>query len=220
MKRPAHDHAHYSFTSIFTSRLTTVILVVLLALVIQACSSKAVPEGSTPGNLSGTDVPSGNSSGSSQIDELDQAMTLDQALSMTLEDNRPQVLKQMGPPDVFKITFQELNGTRVRQEEWSYFDDQTRFDFINGALLWTVNLNPLSDLSVNASTYNPLNFNDGMTVDEVRTLLIDQQLTQVDLADYGVPDGLALAGDQILLGFEAGKLVSVRTFELVQGVTQ
>jgi hypothetical protein len=220
MKRPTHGHAHFSFPNILNPRLTPVFLVVLLALVIQACSSTAVSEGSKPGNPLGTAVTPSDSSGSSQMDELDQAMTLDQVLSMTLEDDRPQVLRQMGPPDVFKITFQELNGTRVRQEEWSYFDDQTRFDFINGALLWTIDINSVSDPAVNASTYNPLNFNDGMTVEEVRTLLNDQQLMQVDLADYGVPDGQALAGDQILLGFEGGKLVSVRTFELVQGVMQ
>ncbi len=219
MQRPAHVDAQFSLPS-NNSRLIPIILIILFAMLIQSCSSPSAPKGSSPENLPGTAASSSAASGSSQIDELEQAMTLDQALSMTLEDNRPQILRQMGPPDVFRITFQELNGTRIRQEEWSYFDDQTRFDFINGTLLWTINLNAIPDLAVNASTYNPLNFSDGMTMEEVRTLLIDQQLMQVDLADYGVQSGQTLAGDQILLGFEAGKLVSVRTFELVQGVTQ
>jgi hypothetical protein len=215
MKRPTCGPARFSIPNIFDSRLTPVILVVLFALLISACSS---PGGSKPVNQPDTAVPAGASS--SQIEELDKAMTLDQALSMALDDNRPQVLEQMGPPNTFKITFQDLNGKRVRQDEWSYIDDQTRFDFVNGALVWTINLPSVPDLSVNASIYDPMSFTDGMTVDEVLTLFKDQQLTQVDLADYGVPATQVLAGDQILLGFDGGKLVYVRAFELVPGVTQ
>ena len=39
----------------------------------------------------------------------------------------------------------------------------------------------------------------------------------VNLADYGIPAGQAIAGDQILLGFDGGKLVYVQTFELAAG---
>ena len=212
MKLPTRSNSPFSFARMVNPHLISLILLVIFSLAIQACKSSS--------NKTGTDVPPDTSSGASQLDELDQEMTLDQALTVNLEDNREQVLRQMGPPDVFKITFQDLNGTRVRQEEWSYFDDQSRFDFINGALLWTIDLASVPDTSVNASTYDPLTFTDGMTVDEVQSLLSDQQLMQVELADYGVPGGLVMAGDQILLGFEAGKLVSVRTFELVQGVAQ
>jgi hypothetical protein len=216
MNRPARSHTSYSIPDLFNSWLKPIILLIFITLVIQACGSPADPKGLQTDAA----VPEGASSASSGIDELDQAMTLEQALTMTLDDNRQQVLDQMGPPDVFRITFQPLNGTQVRQEEWSYFDDQTRFDFINGTLVSTIDINAVPDLSINASTYNPLNFTDAMTIEEVQTLLKDQQLTQVDLADYGVPAGFALAGDQILLGFDAGELVYVRTFELVPGVTQ
>lgn len=217
MKQSTHGYSHFSMPNIINSRLTPIILVVLLALLIQGCNS---PGGSKPGNQPSTAIPQGASSGSGQIDELDQAMTLDQALSIALDDNRPQVLQQMGPPDIFKVSFQDLNGTRVRQEEWSYFDDQTRFDFVNGALVWTINITSMPDPSVNTSVYDPLSFTDGMTIEEVQALLKGQQLTQVDLTDYGVPATQVLAGDQILLGFDGGKLVYVRTFELAPGVTQ
>ena len=191
------------------------IFFVLSGLSIQGCSATS---GTKPGDQAGTVVPSHASSG--LIDELDQAMSLEDALNTPLDDNRTQILEQMGPPDIFKITFQDLNGRRVRQEEWTYFDDQSRFDFINGALLWTITIDSVPDMSLNASTYNPLSFTDGMTVEQVQSLLNGQQLTQVDLADYGIPAGQALAGDQILLGFEEGRLVSVQTFEIEPGVTQ
>lgn len=194
---------------------TLLILLILVILLIQGCGSTS---GGKSDNQSRTPGPANAAAG--QKDELDQAMSLDQALITFLDDNRPQVLEQMGPPDIFKITFQDLNGTRIRQEEWSYLDDQIRFDFINGALAWTINLNATPDGSVNASLYDPMSFTDGMTVDEVQALLKDQQLSQVDLTDYGTPASLVLAGNQILFGFDAGNLVYVRTFELVPGMAQ
>ena len=101
MQRPAHNHAQFSLPS-NNSRLIPIILVILFAMLIQSCSLPSTPNGSSPGNLPGTAVSSGAASGSSQIDELEQAMTLDQALSMTLEDNRPQILRQMGPSRCFQ----------------------------------------------------------------------------------------------------------------------
>jgi hypothetical protein len=215
MKRIAAWFSHFQKSNYLNPIAIPLMFMILLALAIQGCGSTG---GAKPANQSGTTAPSNASSGSG--DELDQAMNLQQALITLLDDNRPQILEQMGPPDVFKITFQDLNGTRVRQEEWSYLDDQTRFDFINGTLVWTINLNSVPDMSLNASIYDPLSFTDGMTVNDVQTVLNGQQLTPVDLTDYGIPTGQALAGDQILLGFEAGKLVSVQTFELEPGVTQ
>jgi hypothetical protein len=149
---------------------------------------------------------------------IDKAMTLDEALSISPEDNRPQVLRQMGAPDAFKITFTQLNSQPVRQDEWSYFDDKTRFDFIDGALAWTLALEPMPDSTLNASYYDPMSFTPGMTVDEVKALLGNQELVQVDLAENGITGGSALAGDQILLGFDQGNLVYVETFALIPQV--
>jgi hypothetical protein len=208
---------HFHLRFVVNPRSTPFIVIILLAILLQACGS---PGGSKNSSQQGNPSPESVSSNSNQPDELEQAMTLEQALNTVLDDNRQQVLDQMGPPDIFKITFQDLNGRRVRQEEWSYFNDQTRFDFINGALLWTVSIESVPDLSLNASTYDPLSFIDGMSVEEVQTLLEGQQLTPIDLADYGVPSGQALVGDQLLLGFEGGRLVSVQTFELEPGVAQ
>jgi hypothetical protein len=201
---------------LFNDRSMLLVICLLSTWLIQACSPTGQPNGGDqPGVGQTISTP-----GASQPDELEQAMTLEQALATPLEDDRQQILEQMGPPDVFKITLQELNGQHIRQEEWSYFDDQTRFDFVNGALLWTITISPAADMSLNASTYNPMSFTDAMTLQEVQTSLGDQLLTQIQLTEYGVPDGLALVGDQILLGFEGGKLVSVQTFELEPGVAQ
>jgi hypothetical protein len=198
-------------------------LALLLALALLACNFGGLlsrtPPGGAPGVTPVAVAPAasalpGAPGGTAMPDDLESAMPLDQAVAMAQTDNRPQLLDKMGQPDAFEIVFAQLNGQPVREEKWSYFDDNLRFDLINGALLYTVNLDPVPDLSINASIYDPLAFKAGMSLADVQALMPDQNLVQLDTADYGVPGGLLLAGRQILLGFDNGQLVYVRTFEL------
>jgi len=45
----------------------------------------------------------------------------------------------------------------------------------------------------------------------VKALLDDQILDEIDLSDVDLEGGVALAGDQILLGFQDDRLVFVET---------
>ena len=141
-------------------------------------------------------------------------MSLAEALAVPAEDARPETLRLMGLPDAFAIEWQELDGQRVRWEEWSYFDQGTRFDFIDGELLWTIDIDPAPDGSLFAHFYDPLEFDDAMPLEAVRSLLGDQELDELQLDEAEIPGGLILAGDQILLGFDAGALVTVQTLIL------
>ena len=141
-------------------------------------------------------------------------MTLEEALQVTPEDRRPTVREEMGAPDTFTIHFQTLEGETVRFESWAYFDFQSRFDFVDGELLWTADLEPLPDGSLFPHYYQPDDFQVGMTVDEVRELLGGKELLEIDLAEGDIPGGLGLVGDQILLGFNQGQLVYVETLAL------
>lgn len=147
-------------------------------------------------------------------------MTLDQALAVTPRDDRPQILIRMGRPDAFRVTFELLNSTMVRYEEWSYFDDQTRLDFMDGTLVDTVQLDPVADGTIFASYYDPLSFQASMTTEQVKSLLSSTAFTEMDTSDVGQPDGLVLAGQQILLGFDQGQLIYVETFVLSPEVNQ
>lgn len=144
-------------------------------------------------------------------------MSLEEAVAVQPEDRRPTVLEEMGAPDAFTITFQELEGTVVRWEEWSYFDFDSRFDFLDGELVWTVELEPMPDGSIYAHFYDPRDFDAYMSVGAVRQLLVDQELVEIDLAEGDIPGGLILAADQILLGFDTDRLVYVETFALAPG---
>jgi len=140
-----------------------------------------------------------------------EAMSLEEAFEVTPVDSRPTVMEEMGPPDAFTITFQELEGQIVRWETWSYFDFTTQFDFIDGELLWTIDLEEVPDGSIYAHFYDPADFQVGMSAAEVKNLLSDQELLEIDLDALEYEDGLALAGDQILVGFDQDQLVYVET---------
>lgn len=141
-------------------------------------------------------------------------MTLAEALEVAPEDARPEVLRLMGIPDSITITWQELEGQPVRLEEWSYYDSETRFDFVDGELAWTVDIPAAPDGSLFAHQYDPLDFASTLTLGEVKAMLADQTLVEGSLAEADAPGGLALIGDQILLGFDGGRLVFVQTFIL------
>jgi hypothetical protein len=146
-------------------------------------------------------------------------MSLDQSLAVPPRDDRPEILKSMGQPDSFRITFETLNSKEVRYEEWSYFDDQTCLDFMDGTLVSTVKLDPLPDGSIFASDIDPQRFKATMSLDDVKALFPDQQLLAVDATQVGVPGGTVLAGQRILFGFDQGQLVYVETFALTPQVT-
>ncbi|TFG49931.1 MAG: DUF1080 domain-containing protein [Anaerolineales bacterium] len=138
-------------------------------------------------------------------------MSVEEALEITPLDSRPTMLEEMGPPDAFTITFQDLEGQIVRWESWSYFDYTSQFDFIDGELLWNIELEPVPDGSIFAHFYDPADFVAGMTPAQVKDLLSDQELLEVNLAALDQEGALALAGDQILLGFDHNQLVYVET---------
>lgn len=141
-------------------------------------------------------------------------MTLEQALSTPSEDHQVRLLELMGPPDTFRLTFQELEGTDVRWEEWAYYDLGARFDFVDGHLLWTVDLEPAPDLAIYAHLYDPREFTANMSPAEAKALLVDQEVAEMDLAEGDIPGGLMMGADQLMLGFDQERLVYAESYYL------
>ncbi len=183
-------------------------LLTLAALTIAALAC-ALPGIFSPGASSeASDIP-----GAQQI--YDEAgITVDEALAAPMEDQRKGVLDSLGPPDAFTLEWQELNGKSVRWEEWSYFDFKSRFDFVDGELLWTLEIPAAPDGSVYAHAFDPLAFEAGMSVAQVKSLFPDLAFMDVPLAEADIPAGVVLATDQLLLGFDQDQLVYVQTFIL------
>jgi hypothetical protein len=150
----------------------------------------------------------------------EMGMTLEEALNTAAEDHRVRVLELMGPPDTFRLTFQELEGMDVRWEEWAYYDLGARFDFVDGQLLWTVDLEPVPDLAIYAHLYDPREFTADMSPAEAKALLADQVVSEMDLAEGDIPGGLMMGADQLMLGFDQERLVYAESYYLAPEVQQ
>jgi hypothetical protein len=141
-------------------------------------------------------------------------VSLEEALAVSPEDRRQEILSQLGPPDAFSLEWQELEGRQVRWEEWSYFDFRSRFDFVDGELVWTLDIDPAPDGTIYAHAYDPLAFRAGMSMVEVKAQLPDLNFAEFPLEEADIPGGILLAADQIMLGFDQDELVYVQTFIL------
>jgi hypothetical protein len=167
---------------------------------------------------------SGCTNDAMQPEEFDSPQLVD-AVATPSVDRRPEIRAMVGPPDSFTIWVDEIEGTTVRFESWSYHDLLTRFDFVDGELLWTVELESLPDGALYPLFYAPEEFEPLMTLEAARTLLQnaspDMDVVELDLAGGEDPDpalvgGTALVGDQIVLGFADGLLVYVESFALAE----
>jgi hypothetical protein len=139
-------------------------------------------------------------------------ISLDEALAAKTEDRRPEVLALMGAPDAFTLEWQMLNDQLVRWEEWSYFDFGSRFDFVDGELLWTIDIDPAADGSIYAHTFDPMIFQPGMSPVDVKAAFPDLPFMEIPLEEADIPTGMLLVTDQFMAGFGDGRLVYVQTF--------
>jgi hypothetical protein len=156
------------------------------------------------------------------VQELSEetGMSLEEALTMPVEDHRGRMLELMGPPDTFRLIFQELEGTVVRREEWAYYDLGARFDFVDGGLIWSVDLESVPEVAVYAHFYDPRDFTAYMSTAEAREVLEGQELAEMGLSDGDIPEGYFIGADQLMLGFDQDRLVYAESFYLVPEVPQ
>jgi hypothetical protein len=161
----------------------------------------------------GLDVLSGGGSG--QYTPEDLAL----ALAMPTIDQRPEILANFGPPDEFEISIVQVEGGQVRREAWRYYGYGTRIDFVDGEIVWTIDLEPGSTQALFPAWYDPTTFETGMAIDEARQALIEASPAgfvpeEIDLAEGGedLAGGRMLVGDQIMLVFDQGVLAYAETF--------
>ncbi len=146
------------------------------------------------------------------------------ALAMPTVDERPDILASFGPPDEFEISIVQVEGGQVRMEAWRYYGYGTRVDFVDGEIIWTIDLEPGPAQSIFPAWYDPTAFETGMTLDAARDVLTSASPAgfvpeEIDLSEGGedLAGGVMLVGDQILLAFEQGVLVHAETFGVSLG---
>lgn len=156
-------------------------------------------------------------------EEIDLAQgIINEAMTAGLTDDRPGVMEELGRPDAFDISIAQIEGGEVRMESWRYFQYGTRVDFVDGEAVWTMEIDPVPEGTIFAAWYDPLAFEAGMSVEEVSAMVEEASPAgmvpvYIDIAQGGedLAGGLILAGDQILLGLENGRLVYVETLASV-----
>jgi pSer/pThr/pTyr-binding forkhead associated (FHA) protein len=140
------------------------------------------------------------------------------ALAEPLPDERSQILANLGRPDEFDISIVQVDGGQVRMESWRYYGFGTRVDFVDGAIVWTVELEPPGSGAFFPAWYDPTDFKAGMSIEEASALVVSASPAGftpeiMDLTEGGddLAGGTLLVGDQITLGFQDGQLVYVET---------
>ncbi|MBN2554518.1 MAG: FHA domain-containing protein [Anaerolineales bacterium] len=140
------------------------------------------------------------------------------ALVEPLDDERPQILENLGRPDEFDIAIVQVEGGEVRRESWLYYGFGTRVDFVDGVILWTIDLEQVPEGTIFPAWYDPTDFDSGLTIEAATALLAaaspaGMEPKTIDLSAGGedLAGGTLLVGDQITLGFENGQLVYVET---------
>ncbi len=133
-------------------------------------------------------------------------------------DRRPVMLGQLGGPDAFVITVDEIDGTISRFESWSYFDARTQIDFVDGEVLWDLEIDDVPDGTYLPLLYSPMEFEMLASVGATLASLDDVELVRVDDGDgLDEPGSELWAGEQLVLGFADDQLVYVETMPLAAG---
>jgi hypothetical protein len=146
------------------------------------------------------------------------------ALSVPLVDERPQVLENLGRPDEFDIAVIDVEGGQVRRESWYYYGFGTRVDFVDGTIVWIIDLDPAPEGAIFPAWYDPAAFTSGMPIEAASNAVAAASPAGVvpeaiDLSEGGedLAGGVLLIGDQITLAFQDGVLVYVETIGVTTG---
>ena len=135
----------------------------------------------------------------------------------TGETAAEQIHSLLGAPDVFQLWFAtDADGGAVRAEIWFYLDYEVSYEFRDGALLFTLPLDDIGELLLIPIRYDPLDFDESTTVEDVQAMLEDPSalIPEETPPDYEF-GATVWAGDQLMAAFdEDGELLYVETVPL------
>jgi hypothetical protein len=140
------------------------------------------------------------------------------ALAVEMVDERPEILENLGYPDEFDIAVVSVEGGVVRRESWYYYGYGTRVDFVDGVIVWTIELEAAIDDVIFPAWYDPIAFETGMSIEAASALVQDASPAGAIPESFDLSEGgedlagvMMLVGDQITLAFEDGQLAYVET---------
>lgn len=140
-------------------------------------------------------------------------------LPATPPDDRGRFLTEFGQPDTFVVLFEETeDGSLVRREEWAYNDELTVLTFLDGVLVNDETIERSEAVTFGpAALYRPLDFQPGMSFEQIKTLLGNTELVEMEVLPELGGNYRLYGARQIMIGFSDGKLLYVETLALTAG---
>ena len=141
---------------------------------------------------------------------------IDDVAGIESVDRRSEVLALVGGPDAFVISLDEVGGEVSRLESWSYYEAESQIDFIDGEILWDVEIDDVPDGMLLPLGFTPTEFTMLSSVDEVLAGLEGVELEPLveAAAEFEVEGAELWVGEQLALVFIDDALVYVEAFAL------
>ena len=138
-----------------------------------------------------------------------------------LSSDQREFVKKFGPPEAFKIIIhpaQPDSSVKLsRYEIWDYFSYKTSIAFVDGAFAGDQEIEDIPDLMILPVMYRPEQFISEMSLDEVKKRIIGSQAYEkFKLPDDYLEDALLIGLEQLVLGFEGGKLTYAESIPLME----
>lgn len=137
-----------------------------------------------------------------------------------LSNDQLEFVKKFGPPDAFKIIIHQeqadSSAKLSRYEIWDYFSFKTSIAFVDGEFAGDEEIKDVPDVIMLPVMYRPEQFISEMSLDEVKKKIIGSQVYEkFQLPDDYSEDSLLIGLEQLVLGFERGKLTYAESIPLM-----
>ena len=143
------------------------------------------------------------------------------AQNAVISAEQQRILDEFGRPESFRLVFATEGGdqerTASRIEEWNYYRLQTRLSFVDGALQGGGEIEDVPDWTLLPMAYRPEQFTGLMGLEEIqRSVTGERPFERLEVPDDLLPGArLEMIGfEQLVLGFEQGRLIYVETVPL------
>ena len=135
-----------------------------------------------------------------------------------LSSNQQNIISNFGWPDSFALYFDaDPNDDKrmVVYESWTFHAYHTRFNFVDGMLASSDASELIGDVAIGAKRYRPIQFRQNMDVNSIKSAFPDMTFAKADIPEIYGRQMTILTGEQIIFGFEKGRLQYVETSVLV-----
>jgi len=170
---------------------------------------------STDDSTGSDDVATGDAAGGDASSQADPIGVEDVAGFESI-DRRGELLAELGGPDAFVITVDEIGGEVVRFESWSYYEATSQIDLVDGEILWDIEIDDVPDGMLLPLTFSPMEFTMLSSVDDVLGVLEDVELESLGTAaaEFEIEGAELWVGEQLVLAFVDDALIYVETYAL------